>query len=286
MSLLDLEQIEVNVFRGRSVPGWRGVFGGQVIGQALVAAERTVESRVAHSLHGYFLLPGDGAAPILYQVERTRDGRTFATRRVQAVQHGQIIFSMIASFQLPESGFEHSTQMPDVPPPEELPSTGELRDRWVAEGGPLPPWATMSLRGIPGVEVRPVAPEHPVRPVSRDPRQALWFRAADRLADDPRLHRCLLACASDYALLPTALRAHGKGWGRDHLFIASVDHALWFHRPARVDEWLLYTMESPTAQGARGLVRGLVFDRAGGLVASVAQEGLIRDLSRTSDATP
>jgi acyl-CoA thioesterase-2 len=285
LSLLDLETIEVNVFRGRSMhTGGRGVFGGQVVGQALVAAERTVEGPVPHSLHGYFLLPGDGAAPILYQVERIRDGRSFCTRRVQAVQHGRIIFSMIASFQVAEPGFEHAAPMPEVPPPESLASSAELWELWLAEAGAAQPHVAESLGGIRAIEFRPVAPESPFRPTPREPRQAFWFRAAHRLGDEPQLHRCLLAYASDYVLLGTALRPHGRSWVQGDTFMASIDHALWFHRAARVDEWLLYAMESPAAQMARGLARGLIFDRAGRLVASVAQEGVIRDRIRTTTA--
>ncbi len=280
ISLLDLEAIEVNIFRGRSVPtNERGIYGGQVIGQALVAAERTVEGRAPHSLHGYFLLPGDGGAPILYQVERIRDGRSFSTRRVQAVQHGRIIFSMIASFQVSEPGFDHATAMPEVPPPEALAPASELGLRWLAEaGGAVEPRISEWLsRGRP-FEIRPVTAENPLRPTPRAPEQAFWFRANDRLPDDPQVHRCLLAYATDHALLTVALRPHGRSWVLHDTLVASLDHALWFHRPARFDDWLLYAMESPSAQAARGLARGRIFDRTGRLVASVAQEGLIRDL--------
>jgi acyl-CoA thioesterase-2 len=280
VSLLDLEAIEVNIFRGRSVPtGERGVYGGQVIGQALAAAERTVEGRAPHSLHGYFLLPGDGGAPILYQVERIRDGRSFSTRRVQAVQHGRIIFSMIASFQIAEAGFDHAAAMPEVPPPEALTPAPELRRRWLAETKePVEPRVREWLTRRRPIEFRPVAVEDPLHPEPRAPGQAFWFRAGERLGDDPRVHRCLLAYATDHALITTALRPHGRSWVLHDTLVASIDHALWFHRAARFDEWLLYVMESPSAQAARGLARGQIFDRAGRLVASVAQEGLLRDL--------
>lgn len=280
LALLDLEPIEVNLFRGRSVPTTeRGVYGGQVVGQALVAAERTVEGRAPHSLHGYFLLPGDGGAPILYQVERIRDGRSFSTRRVQAIQHGRIIFSMIASFQIAEGGLEHAAALPEVPPPEALASSAELAARWIAEaGGAVEPRAAAWLRRRRPIEVRPVHPSNPLRPAPGAPAYAFWFRAAEPLPDDPRVHRCLLAYASDHALLTVALRPHGRSWLLKDMLMASIDHALWFHRPARFDEWLLYTTESPSAQAARGLARGQIFDRAGRLVASVAQEGLMRDL--------
>jgi acyl-CoA thioesterase-2 len=272
---LDLEPLEVNLFRGQSRDtGMRAVFGGQVIGQALVAAERTVEGRVPHSLHAYFLLPGDVGAPIVYQVDRVRDGRSFSARRVQAIQHGRPILSMIASFQTPEPGLEHAAPMPDVPPPEALPPSGELRARSLfADPAQRQPGAAGAI------EFRPVEPEDALPPASLEPRQSYWFRAVDRIPDDPQLHRCLLAYASDWGFAGTALRPHGKRWHDAGLIVASLDHALWFHRPARVDDWLLYVMDSPSAQGARGLSRGLVYDRAGRLVASVAQEALMRDAS-------
>jgi acyl-CoA thioesterase-2 len=276
---LDLEPLEVNLFRGQSSDlGGKSVFGGQVIGQALVAASRTVEGRVAHSLHAYFLLPGDMAAPIVYQVDRIRDGRSFTARRVQAIQHGRPILSMIASFQVVEPGLEHQAPMPDVPPPESLRPVDELREAWLAEAGPLPVRVQEALRQ-PALEFRPVEPWNPLRPTVADPRQSVWFRTVDRVPDDPMLHRCLLAYASDYNLMPTALRPHGESWFNGRMIVASLDHAMWFHRDARVDEWLLYAMESPSAQRARGLGRGLIFDRGGRLVASVAQEGLMRQAS-------
>jgi acyl-CoA thioesterase-2 len=263
---LDLEPLEVNLFRGQSKDvGGRHVFGGQVIGQALVAAERTVDGRVPHSLHAYFLLPGDVSAPIVYQVDRVRDGRSFSARRVQAIQHGRPILSMIASFQIPEPGLEHAFPAPDVPPPDALPSSDELR----AQGA---------------IEFRPIGPERPLK--DGEPRHAYWFRTVDRMPDDPQLHRCLLAYASDWALSGTALRPHGKMWDDPGMIVASLDHALWFHRAARIDEWLLYSMDAPSAQGARGLSRGLVYDRAGRLVASVAQEALMRDVTLSPARKP
>jgi acyl-CoA thioesterase II len=278
---LDLEPLEVNLFRGQSRDTGTGrVFGGQVIGQALVAAERTVDlPRVPHSLHAYFLLPGDVAAPIVYQVDRLRDGRSFSARRVQAIQHGRPILSMIASFQGPEPGLEHAAPMPGVPPPEELTPKRDLVDPWIAEAGSVPPQLAEALRMPSAIEFRPVDPQNPFRPTPSEPRRATWFRAIDRMPDDPQLHRCILAYASDYPLVGTALLAHGRsGWQRS-MIVASIDHALWFHRPARVDEWLLYSMDSPSAQGARGLTRGLIHDRGGRLVASVAQEGLMREVA-------
>jgi len=280
---LDLEQLEVNLFRGQSKDMWGPrVFGGQVIGQALVAAERTIEGRVPHSLHAYFLLPGDAEAPIVYQVERVRDGRTFSARRVQAIQHGRPILSMIASFQAPEAGLEHAAPMPDVPPPEALTPISELKERWLAEAGPVPPQVAETLRAAGAIDFRPVEPRNPLRPTPGEPRQAVWFRAVDRVPDDPGLHRCLLAYASDYQLLGTALHPHGRSWYQPSMMVASLDHALWFHRAGRIDDWLLYAMETPSAQGARGLSRGLIYDRGGRLVASVAQEGLMREVKTPS----
>jgi acyl-CoA thioesterase-2 len=276
---LDLEQLEVNLFRGQSKDLWGPrVFGGQVIGQALVAAERSIEGRAPHSLHAYFLLPGDADAPIVYQVERIRDGRSFSARRVQAIQHGRPILSMIASFQAPEEGLEHAAPMPDVPPPEALTPASELKERWLAEAGEVPPQVAAALRSTGAIEFRPVEPRNPLLPTPGEPRQAIWFRAIDRVPDDPRLHRCLLAYASDYQLMGTSLRPHGRSWYQRTMMVASLDHALWFHRAARVDDWLLYAMDTPSAQGARGLARGQVFDRGGRLVASVAQEGLMREV--------
>jgi acyl-CoA thioesterase II len=278
---LDLEPLEVNLFRGQSRDmGAPRVFGGQVIGQALVAAERTIEGRMPHSLHAYFLLPGDVDAPIVYQVDRIRDGRSFSARRVQAIQHGRPILSMIASFQALEEGLEHAAPMPDVPSPEELAPSAELHRRWLAEAGPVPPQVTEALLAPSAIEFRVVRPLNPLRPSPAPPGQAIWFRAVDRVPDDAQLHRCILAYASDFHLVGTALRPHGRSWFEHSMVVASIDHALWFHRPARVDDWLLYAMDSPSAQTSRGLARGLIYDRGGRLVASVAQEGLMRAVNR------
>lgn len=278
---LDLEPLEVNLFRGQSTDlGGRSVFGGQVVGQALAAAERTAEGRAAHSLHAYFLLPGDMAAPIVYEVERIRDGRSFSARRVQAVQHGRPILSMIASFQADEPGVSHQAQMPEVPPPEALRPSRELREEWLAQAKELPERLREALRRPPPIEFRPVEPWNPLSPTKAKPVQHCWLRAVDKVPDDPRLHRCLLAYASDHNLLPTALLPHGLSWISGKTIVASIDHAMWFHRPARIDDWLLYSMDSPSAQGARGLARGQIFDRSGTLVASVAQEGLMREATR------
>jgi acyl-CoA thioesterase-2 len=275
LQVLDLERLEVNLFRGISPQnGWQRVFGGQVLGQALVAAGRTVEEgRAAHSLHGYFLLAGDPAHPIIYEVERIRDGGSFTTRRVKATQHGRAIFAMSASFQKLEEGYEHAAGMPDVPPPEALPSAAER----VAELMDALPENMRSFwqRENP-IELRPVDIS---RYLSRDPRppaQHIWLKANGRLPDDPRLHQCVLAYASDFTLLDTALIAHGKLLFDKDIQLASLDHALWLHRPFRADDWLLYTQDSPSASGARGFCRGSFFTRDGVLVASAVQEGLIR----------
>lgn len=283
ITVLDLETLEVNLFRGPSRDlGGRSVFGGQVIGQAMVAASRTVEGRTPHSLHAYFLLPGDMAAPIVYEVERIRDGGSFSARRVQAIQHGRPILSMIASFHVAEAGPEHQAAMPEVPPPESLKSSAELIPEWLAKAGEVHPKIRASLTRYPAVEFRPVYEWNPLAPGISPPRQAIWFRIGQNLPDDPMLHRCLLAYASDFNLIGTVLRPHGKSWYSPDMQVASLDHALWFHRDARVDDWLLYVMDSPSAQAARGMARGMIYDRAGRLIASVVQEGLMRQLSTKS----
>lgn len=275
---LDLESLEVNLFRGTSRDlGGHSVFGGQVIGQALVAASRTVEGRTPHSLHAYFLLPGDMEAPIVYEVDRLRDGTSFSARRVQAIQHGRPILSMMTSFHIDEPGFEHAVPMPDVPMPEDLTPIHELRERWFTAVPNLSERARQLLTQPLAVEFRPVADDNPyVQGHQGTPENRLWFRATGKLPDAPWLHRCLLAYASDFNLIATALRPHGRSWYSPDMIVASLDHALWFHREARVDDWLLYAMDSPSAQGARGMTRGSIYTRDGALVASVAQEGLMR----------
>ncbi len=274
LSILDLEQLERNLFRGRSPQvGWQRVFGGQVIGQALVAAARTVEGRSVHSLHGYFMRPGDPHVPIIYDVDRIRDGKSFTTRRVVAIQHGEAIFSMSASFQVAEEGLDHQIAMPDVPPPESLPSEAELKAAFLANAPE--PVRRYWERERP-IELRPVDLRHYISRDKLEPAQVVWVRATGKLPDDPDIHRCVLAYASDITLLDTALFAHGRMIFDHDVQAASVDHAVWFHRPCRADEWLLYTEDSPSASGARGFTRGHLFSRDGRLVASVAQEGLIR----------
>jgi len=279
--VLDLEPLEVNLFRGESRDlGGKSVFGGQVIGQALVAASRTVEERLPHSAHAYFLRPGDMALPIVYEVDRVRDGQRFTARRVQAIQKGEVILTMITSFQHPEPGLEHQASMPDVPPPEALRPQRELIQEWLAAVPHVPDRIREAFLRRAAVEFRPVTPRNPLVPVVLPPQQSFWVRAQGPLPSDPLLHDCVLAYASDFSLLSTALLPHGRSWLSQDLVVASIDHALWFHRPLRIDDWLLYVMESPTAQGGRGLSMGRFFDRQGRLVASVAQENLMRFATR------
>ncbi len=275
LDVLDLEPLEVNLFRGiNSKVGRKRVFGGQVLGQALVAAGRTVEAaRAAHSLHAYFLLGGDPAHPILYEVERTRDGGSFTTRRVKAIQHGAVIFTMSASFHKEEDGYTHQLEMPDVPPPDELPSASELMKRMLDT---LPENMRSFWEREQPVDLRPVDVSRYISRAPQPPQQSIWLKANGRLPDDPRLHQCVLAYASDFTLLDTALIAHGKLLFDPDVQLASLDHALWFHRDFRADDWLLYVQDSPNAGGARGFCRGNFFTRDGTLVASTAQEGLIR----------
>ncbi len=274
LSILDLEPLEHNLFRGLSPDiGWQRVFGGQVIGQALTAAARTVEGRIAHSLHAYFIRPGDPKIPILYEVARIRDGHSFTTRRVDAIQHGRAIFSMEASFQVEEAGLDHQIAMPDVPPPEELPSESDISSLYL-EGAPEQVRRYWE-RERP-IELRPVDLRHFLGREALEPAQYVWIRTTGRLPDDPEIHRCVLAYASDMTLLDTALFPHGRMVFDPDLQAASLDHAMWFHRPFRADDWLLYAEDSPSASGGRGFNRGNLFSRDGRLVASVAQEGLIR----------
>jgi acyl-CoA thioesterase-2 len=270
ITLLDLEPIEVNMFRGRSPDEDRQrIFGGQVAGQALVAAARTVdEDRQVHSLHAYFLRAGDPRAPILYEVDRIRDGRSFTTRRVVAIQHGRAIFNLSASFQVAEEGFDHAAEMPEVTPPEGLPTVWErLRDR--------PELAAWAERPRP-IDVRHAEREPASGDGGGDARQRVWFRADGRLPDDQLIHSIVLTYASDMTLLDTSMIAHGGHWFDPSIFMASLDHAMWFHRPFRADEWLLYDCTSPSASGSRGLANGRMFTRDGRLVASAVQEGLLR----------
>lgn len=275
VDLLALERIDRDLFRGASQDlGWGAIFGGQVLGQALSAATQTVAAdRAVHSLHGYFIRAGDLHRPIVYQVDRLRDGKSFSTRHVVAVQEGEAIFALAASFQVEEGGLEHQDAMPDAPPPEALPSERDLALRYAER---LPEAVRAMATAERPIEIRPVEPRNPLKPIAHPPTRRLWYRAVDRLPDAPALHRYLLAYASDFSFLGTALDPHAVSWLTPGMHVASLDHAMWFHRPFRVDEWLLYVIESPTASGARGLVRGHFYDRAGRLVATAAQEGLIR----------
>lgn len=278
--LLDLERLEDNLYRGESRDlGGKSVFGGQVIGQALVAAARTVpDDKMPHSLHAYFLRPGDMAAPIVYDVDAPRDGRSFVTRRVQGIQHGKVIFTMISSFHKHEKGLEHAAAMPDVPPPEGLTSQSVLRDRWLADTPDVPERLRKAIMRDLAIEFRPVEPWNMFAPGGpKQPQQKIWMRAGGTLPDDPMLHRCVVAYASDFNFIITALMPHAKPFQDQNMVVASLDHALWFHRDFRADDWLLYCMDSPVASDARGLVRGSFYTRDGQLVASVVQEGLIRD---------
>lgn len=282
IEVLALEDLEAHLFRGQSRNlGGKSVFGGQVLGQALVAASRTVDQCQAHSVHAYFVRPGDMAAPIVYDVERIRDGRSFAVRRVHAIQHGRPIFSMMASFQNPEPGHEHQIEMPEVPAPEALTLESELRQQWVKDcPEPLRPGYLQEL----AIAFKPVAPDNPFQPSPRPPRQQIWFKAAGELPDNPCLHQAVLAYASDFNFLGTAMRPHAMTWFRREIVAATLDHTIWFHREARLDDWLLYSMDSPSAQGARGLTLGHIFSRDGQLVATLAQESLMRDTRMAQSA--
>lgn len=275
LELLDLEPIEFNIYRGRNRDVGTGrVFGGQVLAQALVAARRTVEEeRDAHSLHGYFILPGDLAMPIVYFVDRLRDGRSFTTRQVTAIQHGRAIFNMSASFQVAESGPEHQIAMPEVPPPEALPSELDLL-RGMADRIPEP--LRRVLTQDRPLDYRLVTQVDPFAPTPLPPVRYMWLRAIGTMPDDVLSHQAVLAYASDYGILATTLQPHALTVRQPDLQVASLDHAIWFHRRFRVDEWLLYASDSPATAGARGFARGSIFTRDGTLVASVAQEGLVR----------
>jgi len=274
LSILDLEQLDLNLFRGRSPQvGWQRVFGGQVIGQALVAAVRTVEGRQPHSMHAYFLLPGDPKIPIIYDVDRIRDGKSFTTRRVTARQHGHPIFSMLVSFHNDEGGLDHQAKMPDVPMPEDLPSETEVRKNVLPM---MPDPVRRYYERERPIELRPVEYDRYLGKKYPDGRFNVWIRTTDKLPDDPAIHQCVLAYTSDMGLLDAALVPHGRTLFEKEFMAASLDHALWLHRPFRADDWLLYAMDSPNLHGGRGFGRGLIFRRDGTLVASVAQEGLVR----------
>lgn len=275
LELLDLEPLEHNIYRGRNRDvGTRRIFGGQVLAQALVAAQRTVDAdRPVHSMHGYFILAGDLDVPVVYFVDRLRDGGSFTTRRVTAIQHGQAIFNLSASFHRREPGLEHHIEMPDVPPPEDVrPELDIIRDR----ANEIPSRMRSVMTQDRPLDFRPVEGEDPFESTVRPPRRALWVKTVGPLDDDPLHHRAVLAYASDYGLIVTALRPHGRSVRDPKMMVASLDHSIWFHRDFRVDEWLLYVIDAPVSAGGRGFARGTYFTREGVAVASVAQEGLIR----------
>lgn len=282
VSLLSLERLEQHLFRGQSQDlGWGRVFGGQVLGQALSAASQTVPvERKVHSLHSYFLRPGAVDRPIIYEVDPIRDGRSFTTRRVVAIQGGRAIFNLSASFQGDEPGFEHAEPMPQAAGPEGILNETQLLERAARRN---PALASFAARRRP-IEIRPLNPVNPFKPTPQSPRQQLWYRASGSLPDDPRLHRFLLAYASDFQFMVTAMRPHAVSWVSPDMQVASLDHAMYFHRDFRMDDWLLYDIESPWAGGARGLAQGRFFDQQGNLVATTFQEGLIRERTRAQPA--
>ena len=273
--MLSLEKIEENIFRGQSQDlGFGNIFGGQVLGQSLSAASRTVPpERFAHSLHAYFMRPGDPTIPIVYQVDPIRDGNSFTTRGVKAIQKGRAIFSMSASFQVPEAGYDHQAPFPVVPGPEgirsELEAAREVKDH-------IPAAIRDKIICEKPIEIRPVNPMNPFAPDKREPRRFVWFKASGPVPDDMAVHRYLLTYASDFGLVATAMYPHGVTFWDPRMQVASLDHAMWFHRDFRMDDWLLYAMESPSASHSRGLSMANIFNRQGVLVASVAQEGLMR----------
>ena len=281
LQLMELEPLEVNLFRGASRDiGTSRVFGGQVLAQSIIAASRTVDEGSIHSLHSYFLRAGDAEAPIVYNVERNRDGRSFKSRRVVAIQHGRPIFTLAASFQLEQEGLTHQFDMPDVPMPEDLPSESDIPEdrlervppllrRWFTRTGPF--------------DFRPVEKRDVFNPQPQAPHSNVWFRLGEKIDVPDMMHRALMAYASDFHLVGTATLPHGISFIQDDLLMASLDHGMWFHRPARVDEWMLYSCDSPSSSGGRGLARGLIYDRSGRLVASTIQEGMIRVGKRRGD---
>ncbi|MBL4899613.1 MAG: acyl-CoA thioesterase II [Colwellia sp.] len=275
LALLKLEGIEKEIYRGQSQDlGFRALFGGQVMGQALSAAQETVSAdRLVHSLHSYFLRAGDASKPVVYEVENIRNGASFSTRRIKAIQNGNIIFYMTASFQCPEKGYNHQDVMPIVPNPDDVPSYDDfitehqdalpkdMRDKFLAEKP---------------IEVRPIKQYNWLKPEKTDSNYQIWLKTNGNLPDDIRIHSCMLAYASDFHFLPTALLPHGASHFLPNFQIATIDHAMWFHRPFRFDDWLLYCMDSPSASNGRGFVRGQIYNRQGELVASTMQEGVIR----------
>lgn len=275
LALMNLETIEQGLYRGQSQDlGFVALFGGQVMGQSLSAAKETVDpSRGVHSFHSYFLRPGDANHPVVYDVEHIRDGRSFCTRRVKAIQHGKVIFHMTASFQGKEDGFEHQSPMPEVAAPEGLQSDLDVHRAYADF---IPPALRDKFTSEKPILMRFATHYNPFKPEVTEAKRYVWIKANGALPDDPAIHKYLLAYASDFNFLPTALQPHGESFANPKLQMASLDHAMWFHRPFRMDDWLLYAIDSPSASNARALVRGEVFNRNGELVASTAQEGLLR----------
>ena len=274
LQLIHLETLEVNLFRGESRDiGTARVFGGQVLCQSVLAAAETVEDRMIHSLHAYFLRAGDPTAPIVYNVDRSRDGRSFSARRVVAIQHGRPIFTLAASFQVPEQGLEHQFECPDVAEPDEIGENAPIPEETLAH---LPQKMRRWIDRFGPFEFKRALGDDPMNPKPRPPHQQVWFRLHGKLPDNPMLNRALLAYMSDFHLVGTALLPHGISWAQGNLVMASLDHAMWFHRDCDLNDWLLYSCDSPSTSGGRGLARGLIFDRRGNLVASTAQEGMIR----------
>lgn len=276
LSLLKLETIELGLYRGQSQDlGFKAVFGGQVMGQALSAAKETLpEERKVHSFHSYFLRPGDASKPIVYEVENIRDGKSFSTRRVSAIQFGKPIFYMTASFQTEELGFEHQLEMPAVPGPDELVSDLDFYQRHAAQ---IPEKLRSKFICEKPIEMRPVDFQNPFSPQISAPKRYVWFKANGNMPDDLRVHKYLLAYASDFNFLPTALQPHGRSFMAPQMQVATIDHAMWFHHDFRFDDWLLYAVDSPAASGGRGLVQGQFFSRDGKLVATTIQQGVIRE---------
>ncbi|MEK9499431.1 acyl-CoA thioesterase II [Gaopeijia maritima] len=275
IALLDLEPLEHNIYRGQNRDiGTKRIYGGQVLAQALVSAQRTVDAdRPIHSMHGYFILAGDLSVPVVYFVDRLRDGGSFTTRRVTAIQHGQAIFNLSASFHRHEDGLAHQLEMPDVPPPEEVrPELDVIRER----ARSMPDKVGSAVTQDRPLDVRPVDDDDPFEPKVMPARRAMWVRTTGPLGDDPLHHQAVLAYASDYGLIVTALRPHARSVRDPEMMVASLDHSIWFHRPFRIDEWLLYVVDAPVSSGGRGFARGTYFTREGELVASTAQEGLMR----------
>ena len=274
LKLMNLEKLERNLFRGESRDiGTPRVFGGQVLAQSVIAASRTVDEGNIHSLHAYFLRAGDASAPIVYDVDRNRDGRSFKARRVVAIQHGRPIFTMAASFQLEQEGLEHQFEMPDVPQPEDLSSESNIPEERLAQ---VPPLLRRWFTRTGPFDFRPAQKSNIFDPQPQAPFANIWFRLNESIDVPDYMHRALMAYASDFHLVGTATLPHGISFIQDNLVMASLDHAMWFHRPARVDVWLLYSCDSPSSSGGRGLARGLIYDRSGRLVASAVQEGMIR----------